>query len=356
MLAPFLAGLLLLGVAAAIWFSFSEQRQLSQRLTLRGYTGSENIDFFRDQATIQRLAELGFAVEIRKAGSREIASLDLKDIDFVMPSGAPAAEKIRAQHGTPAPSQPFHSLMAIASWRPIAEILVKNGFAELRDGIYWLTHLDRLLQAMEDNQRWSDLSNSQAYPANKRLMISSTDLRHSNSAAMYAALASQIWHGDVLQSIDQARALAPRIARLFLGQGYTEHSSSGPFEDYLVMGMGKAPLVLIYESQFLAEAAAQPSRLRSDMVLLYPQPTLFSERQFIPLKPAANHLADVLMQDQKLQQIATQYGFRSRDPRLFQEYVAAKGLRTPEHFVDVVNPPTFEVMEALIDAVAKLYH
>jgi hypothetical protein len=354
-LAPIMAGLLLLGVALAIGFSFSEQQQLRQRQSLVGYTGSENIDYFRDPRTQERLAELGFSVEARKAGSREIASLDLKGIDFVMPSGVPAAEKIRSLHNSPSPSQPFYSVMAVATWKPIAEILVNNGFAEQQDGVYWLNHFDKLLDAIENKTRWNQLRDSQAYPANKPLLINSTDLRHSNSAAMYAALASQVWQGDLLQSSQQARQLAPRIASLFLGQGYTEHSSSGPFEDYLVMGIGKAPLVMVYESQFLAEAAAQPSRLRPDMVLIYPRPTLFSERQLIPLSAGAKALAEVMLSDERLQEIAVQYGFRTRNPASFEAFVKANQLPVPNHFVDVINAPTFEVMEALISAVAEHY-
>ena len=33
--------------------------------------------------------------------------------------------------------------------------------------------------------------------------------------------------------------------------------SAGPFEDYVEIGMGKAPLVMIYESQFIEYALAQ---------------------------------------------------------------------------------------------------
>jgi hypothetical protein len=41
------------------------------------------------------------------------------------------------------------------------------------------------------------------------------------------------------------------MSSLFLRQGFQESSSAGPFEDDTTMGMGKAPLVMIYESQFL---------------------------------------------------------------------------------------------------------
>lgn len=354
--APLLAVLLLIGVAAATWVSFSEQRAAWNAVALTGYTGSENIPYFRDPRTVARLAELGFTVDARKAGSREIgARLDLSGADFVMPSGVPAAEKVRQTLNTPPPTQPFYSVMAVASWRPIAEILVANGLAEQREGVYWIIHLDRLLDAVERKLTWAELAGSEAYPARKRIVINSTDLRHSNSAAMYAALASHLWHGDVLQSREDARALGERIAALFLGQGYTEYSSAGPFEDYLVMGIGKAPLVMIYESQFLEEAAREPSRIRDDMVLMYPEPTIFTERQYIPLTANGKRLADILASDPELQAIAVEYGFRTRDPAAFDRFVARHGLPVPKAFVEVVNAPPYEVMETLIEAVAERY-
>lgn len=356
-LAPLLAGILLIGVGVAVWLSFSEQQASWKHVEITGYTGSENLGFFRDPATIERLDKLGFTVHARKAGSREIAtSIDLSQVDFVMPSGVPAAEKIRATRKTPSPTQPFYSVMAIASWKPIAEILVANGFAEKREGVYWIIHLDKLLDAIEQKKSWSDLKANQAYPARKRLLINSTDLRHSNSAAMYASLASYLFNGDVVTNRAQVDQISDRVAALFLGQGYTEHSSSGPFEDFLVMGAGKSPLVMVYESQFLEEAAREPSRLRDDMVLMYPQPTIFTERQYIPLSDNGKAFAEVLATDPELQQIAVRYGFRTRNPAAFDAFVKKHALPVPGSFVDVVNAPPFEMMEALIEAVAAHYH
>ncbi len=354
--APLLAVVLLVAVGIATWVSFTEQRAGWERLEITGYTGSENIAYFKDPRTVERLAKLGYVVQARKAGSREIATtIDLANVDFVMPSGVPAAEKIRATHNTPAPTQPFYSVMAVASWKPIAEILVANGIAEQRDGIYWITRLDKLLQAIEQRTAWSDMRGSANYPARTRILVNSTDLRHSNSAAMYAALASYVWHGDVLQTREEAKAIAGRVAQLFLGQGYTEHSSAGPFEDYLVMGIGKAPLVLIYESQFLEEAARENSRIQDDMIMMYPQPTVFTERQYIPLSENGKGFADLLGSDPTLQEIAIQYGFRNQNPNAFKTFVEQHQLPVPDRFVDVVNAPTYEVMEALIDAVAEHY-
>lgn len=45
------------------------------------------------------------------------------------------------------------------------------------------------LKLVTDGKRWSDLLNSSAYSVNKKVLINSTDVRTSNSAAMYLSLA-----------------------------------------------------------------------------------------------------------------------------------------------------------------------
>jgi hypothetical protein len=91
------------------------------------------------------------------------------------------------------------------------------------------------------------------------------------------------------------------------------------------------------------------------MVLMYPQPTIFTERQYIPLTDGAKHLGEALGNDEALQKIAVRYGFRTRNPAAFQAFVKENKLPVPDHFVEVVNPPSFEVMEALIQAVSQHY-
>src|SRR4030095_6448927 len=109
---------------------------------------------------------------------------------------------------------------------------------------------------VNQDKRWSELTGNTAYAVNKAILINSTDVRRSNSGAMYLALASYVLNGNqVVQSSEQANKLLPQLEALFLKQGFTESSSEAPFEDYLVMGMGKAPLVMIYEAQFISRTA-----------------------------------------------------------------------------------------------------
>src|ERR1700687_34545 len=142
--------------------------------------------------------------------------------------------------------------MTIASWKPIAEILIANGIVTKRNSFYYIVDMRRLLEAIATDKRWRELAHNNDYAINKSILISSTDVRKSNSAAMYLALASYIFNGnEIVASQQQVDKVLPRAAGLFLRQGYQESSTAGPFEDYLAMGMGKAPLVMVYEAQFI---------------------------------------------------------------------------------------------------------
>lgn len=129
-LGPVVTILLLAGLVFAIYRSVGEQLTARRAVTVRGLIGSEKEEFFKDPEVVDTLRRAGFIVQVEKAGSREIASFDLKKYDFAFPGGMPAAEKIRRESRVSKAHVPFFTPMAIASWRAIAEILNANGMAQ----------------------------------------------------------------------------------------------------------------------------------------------------------------------------------------------------------------------------------
>jgi len=252
---PAITILLLAGLGFAIYRSVGEQLTARRAVTIRGLIGSEKEEFFKDPEVLDTLRRAGFIVQVEKAGSREIAAFDLKKYDFAFPGGMPAAEKIRRESHVTKSHVPFFTPMAVASWRAIAEILSANGMA--RDqGSYYLLDMGKLLEAMAAGKRWKDLQNNAVYAVNKPILVNSTDVRKSNSAAMYLSLASFVANGStIVENEKEITRILPVMQKLFLQQGFVESSSEGPFESYLLMGMGKAPLVMIYEAQFVSHAA-----------------------------------------------------------------------------------------------------
>src|ERR1700737_4670757 len=193
-----LAAVLGVGVLAAIVISIRGRAgdASGQPLTVvRGVIGSEKQPFFSDPEVIRVFHSHGLDVKVDTAGSRQIASLDLTHYDFAFPAGVPAAEKIRLARKVNTSYSPFYTPMAIASFRSIADLLVNAGVAKNQGG-YYTFDVQAYLQLVARNARWTDLPNNTAYPSGNSILITSTDIRTSNSAAMYLALASYVANGN----------------------------------------------------------------------------------------------------------------------------------------------------------------
>jgi hypothetical protein len=121
------------------------------------------------------------------------------------------------------------------------------------------------------------------------------------------------------------------------------------------MGVGKAPLVMIYESQYVARAFAANGGITPEMVLMYPQPTVYTKHILIPFTDAGDRFGELLETDPDLQRLAMQYGFRTSDTAGFQELMKQHKVAAAETLVDVVEPPTYEVIERMIQLIEKNY-
>ena len=158
---------------------------------LHGLIGSEKLPFFQDSKVIAALKQGGFDVTVQTAGSRTIASSDLSQQDFAFPAGAPAGQKIRTDHPGSVAVVPFYTPMAIASWKPITDLLMNAGVVHQRNG-YLGFDMSAYMALVARDARWSDLPGNTTYPVNKSILVTTTDVRQSNSAAMYLALISYV--------------------------------------------------------------------------------------------------------------------------------------------------------------------
>jgi hypothetical protein len=350
-----LAVLLAGGIAIAIVISSGATKK--QAVLVSGLSGSEKIPFLQDERVQKRLGELGIELQVEAAGSREIAtSFDLSKYDFAFPAGVPAAQQVKLRYKPKfAPHSVFYTPMAIATFKPVADILVANGVASRQGGVYYL-NVKRYLGLVEQNVHWTQLKHAAAYPVDKSVVITSTDVRSSNSAAMYLSLASYVANGDnTVQSRAEADAVLPLMTQLFLKQGFVSSTSEEPFTDYLTIGIGKSPLVMIYEAQFVARAAAHDGSIRPDMALMYPSPTVLSKHTFVPLTANGDKLGKALATDPKLQELAVEYGFRTPQPGAFRRFVSSHGLHVPDSILNAVDPPSYETLEHMIARIQRAY-
>ena len=220
LVAPLVTGLLVLAVGGGIWYSntrLGQDREADavaldtqrKQVSIRGLIGSEKESFFADERVRQALAAQGITVTVEKAGSRSIAGrYDASRYDFGFPSGAPAAQALKESARAANVYTPFYTPIVFASWRPIADILIANGIARREGDFIFVVDLPALMALVDTGKRWRDLKNSEAFATGKAVLVNSTDVRTSNSAAMYLALASYLANQQqIVQSQDDVRGL-----------------------------------------------------------------------------------------------------------------------------------------------------
>ena len=320
---------------------------------LHGVIGSEKRAYFEDPDVVARLEDLGYRVSVTTAGSRQIATTtDIAEQDFVFPSSAPATQKVREQGSGYSVDFPFFTPMAVASWKPIADLLVAEGVVREENGAYTLD-VNKYMDLARSGKRWRDLG--EAYPSPRNVQIRSTDIRTSNSAAMYLSLlAWEVAERDP-ERRDDVGFLIDEIAPFFTAQGYSEASSSGPFTDYLSQGMGAAPMVMVYEAQFLGEQMRPNSRIRDDMVLLHLSPTVLANHGIVGVSAGGKELGRLLSNDPQLQQLAARHGFRPANSGSLADELADRGFDAPSDYVNSIDPPSYDRLEQLIDGVGQRY-
>jgi hypothetical protein len=350
-----LAAVLAVGVVVAITASLVSRLSSQPLTTVHGVIGSEKLEYFNDPDVRAAFRRHGLDVQVDAAGSREQATtVDLSRYDFAFPAGAPAALKIKTDHHAAATYVPFYTPMVVATFRPIAQLLVASHVAH-DEGSYFTLDVRAYLDLVAKNTRWTDLAGNTAYPSSKSILITSTDVRKSNSGAMYLAIASYVANSNnVVPDLPTAQAITPRVAPLFLRQGFTESSTDSPFEDYLAIGAGKDPLVMIYEAQFLSRLAAHDRAVSADMALMYPDPTVLSKHTVVPLKPNGDRVGRLLQTDPDLQRLAARHGFHTADPAALTSYLKSRGVAQPPQLVNVIEPPAFDQLEAMITGIDQL--
>ena len=334
-----------------------EQAVIASTEPLKGLIAVDVEAFFKDERVTQVLGSAKLPVQVARIGSRDMAAKvgTAEQPDFFIASGVVAANMIAdaaRKAGKPATqTSPFHTPLVVASWEPIARILAANGMARAAGPKVYSLDMEKLTQAMLAKQRWRDLKGSGDYAVSRSVLVSTTDIRRSNSAAMYLALTSAALNGDVVADRAAAQKYATQLAELFKRQGFQENYVNGAFDDYLAIGMGKTPLTFIYEAQMVAQALK--GGIRPEMVLMYPQPTIINKWVLVALNERGKRLAELLAADKTLQAVALEQGFRTGDTAAFAAAAQKAGLAVDVKMTQVMDPPGFDLMFEMIDIVSR---
>lgn len=360
------ASILIVAFAVMAIFGLTKGRskdavQLGPLEEVHGVVGSEKKAFFDDPKVQEAFRKHDLKVTVETSGSWEMSERDgIEQEDFASPSSDIAAQHLEDAHrkAIKSTSKPFYSPMAIGSFENILEILQKNGMASQTNG-QWNIDMAKYLDLVSQNKKWTDLQGSDSYPSQRNVLITSTDVRSSNSAGMYLALAVDVMNGNVPPDTAASKQYVDKLSSLFIDQGYSQESSAGPWENYLDKGPSLSPMVMMYEAQYLETKIQEPDRMKDAMRIAYINPDVIADHNFISFSDKGSKVSDLLSNDEELATLLAEHGFRinGKNSGVFDKVMKQHKINVMDSasFTNVTTTPSYETMQYLIGEIAKRY-
>ena len=135
---------------------------------------------------------------------------------------------------------------------------------------------------MLERKRWKDLKGAAAYDVGRSVLVSTTDLRRSNSGAMYLALTSamccRVTWSPTTPRRRRRRSSWPSSSSARVTRKTTSTATS---TTTWPSASARRPMAFIYENQLVKLCARPRSGVGADMVLMYPRPTIVNKVVFV---------------------------------------------------------------------------
>lgn len=199
--------------------------------------------------------------------------------------------------------------IVIYSWDKVVDSLISEGIVTEREGVFYITDMDKLLQYILEGKKWSDIGLDLYGTIN----IASTDpVTSSPGATYYGLLLSIMCGGNVTESSMQENL--PKLKEFYEKSGYMNNTPADLFERYLKTGMGGEPMIVDYEKSIVEFATSNPdgfAQVKDNIRILYPEPTIWNSHCIAAFTDEGVEYNKV-WEDQEIGQIAwDKYGFRT---------------------------------------------
>ncbi len=199
--------------------------------------------------------------------------------------------------------------IVIYSWDLIVEALIRENIVTERQGIYYITDMNKLLNYILEGKTWKDIGLDNIYG---KINIDSTDPVTSSPGATYYGLLLSIMTGGEMDTASVNAAL-PKLKEFYLKSGYMNNTPADLFEMYLKTGMGAKPMIVDYEKSIIEFAESNPNgwnQVKDKIRILYPTPTIWNSHCIATFNDNGNRFLKAF-EDAEIQQIAwSKYGFR----------------------------------------------
>lgn len=321
--------------------------------------GSEKRGFMGDPE-VQRILrdDFNLVVNFQPRGSIEQvqmtkAQLEALDVDCLWPSSVAAQNVFEAERNVAIEfpgyraTTVFNSPEVIYTGSETFEVLEAEGLVTVRDGGNFLDIKRLIDDYVLAGVRWEDLG---ATIIRGPVQLESTNPTQSNSGfTAFLLMLNMIGADDPFGTVtaEQATAAMSTLRSLYEQQGLQSSSSGFAFQSWLSQGNElSAPLLAGYESQLVeivaTESPATAQAILDQVVMLYPDPTIFNGHPVLSFNSDAARFAKALdgwvdedgTVDNRLAEIAWErYGLRPNDiagadTSLFPDVQLSDRLRT----------------------------
>ncbi len=200
--------------------------------------------------------------------------------------------------------------IVIYSWKEVVDNLIKQKIVTEKDGVYYISDMDGLMNIILNGKEWKDLGLSQLYG---NINIASTDpVTSSPGATYYGLLLSILCKTQVTdENVDKN---LPKLKEFYIKSGYMNNTPADLFERYLKTGMGGEPMIVDYEKSIIDFANSNPdgfAQVKDNIRILYPTPTIWNSHCIASFTENGNKFYKAF-EDSDIQKIAWEkYGFRT---------------------------------------------
>lgn len=322
---------------------------IKEPVQVTGYLGGEKVGLFEDEEVQKILADqYGLTVDYAKAGSLDMVTADLTGKDYLFPSSSIALEYYEDQYGKPAQSEIIlNTPIVLYTHEMVARAFEEQGLVTT-DGDVRYIDMEGLVDLIKKDTQWSEIGLDELYG---KVSVDTTDPAKSNSGNMFAALLANVLNGGDTLTEEDVDSVLPELQTIFGKLGYMETSSADLFSQFLKMGVGAKPVAAGYESQLIEYAVENPSgyeRIKDDIVMLYPSPTVWSSHVLIALDDSGKALIKALL-DEDIQKLAwTRHGFRTENYGISADGdLPVSGVA--DTLTRISQVPSYPVMKRIID-------
>ena len=236
--------------------------------------------------------------------------------------------------------------IVIYSWQKVVDALVNEGIVTEKDGVYYISDMNKLMQYILEGKKWQDIG----LDLYGTLNIASTDpVTSSPGATYYGLLLSTLSEGQVTD--ENVVNNLPKLKQFYIKSGYMNNTPADLFERYLKTGMGGQPMIVDYEKSIIDFANSNPEgfeQVKDQIRILYPSPTIWNSHCYAYFTDNGKKLYEAF-DDKEIQQIAWErYGFRTGITGGSYD-VSSIGIGVPQAITSTVSSLKMDIYNQLID-------